>query len=64
MKAVLIDKITPFDKVEVSEVAVPEVKPGWVLIKVKAFGMNHSEQILRHEEIEADYIKKPVIPGI
>lgn len=64
MKAVLIDKITPFDKVEVSEVAVPEVKSGWVLVKVKAFGMNHSEQILRHEEIEADYIKKPVIPGI
>lgn len=64
MKAVLIDRITPFDKVEVSEVAVPEVKSGWVLVKVKAFGMNHSEQILRHEEIEAEYIKKPVIPGI
>lgn len=64
MKAVVIDKITPYDKVQVSEVAIPEVKSGWVLVKVKAFGMNHSEQILRHEEIEAEYIKKPVIPGI
>jgi NADPH:quinone reductase-like Zn-dependent oxidoreductase len=26
--------------------------------------MNHSEQILRESEIEADYIRKPVIPGI
>jgi len=64
MKAILIDKITPYDKVQVSEAAIPEVKSGWVLVKVKAFGMNHSEQILRHEEIEAEYIKKPVIPGI
>ena len=35
-----------------------------MLVKVKAFGMNHSEQILRHEEIDEPYIQKPVIPGI
>jgi NADPH:quinone reductase-like Zn-dependent oxidoreductase len=35
-----------------------------VLVKIRAFGMNHSEQILRESEIEADYIRKPVIPGI
>jgi NADPH:quinone reductase-like Zn-dependent oxidoreductase len=28
------------------------------------FGLNHSEQVLRHYEIEEDYIQKPVIPGI
>ena len=33
-------------------------------MKIHAFGMNHSEQILRQSEIRADYIKKPVIPGI
>lgn len=43
---------------------VPDVRPGWVLVKVKAFGMNHSEQILRQHEIKADYITKPIIPGI
>lgn len=64
MKAVVIDKITPFEDIKISEVALPKIKSGWVLVKVKAFGMNHSEQILRHDEIEADYIKKPVIPGI
>ena len=26
--------------------------------------MNHSEQILRLSEIRADYIQKPIIPGI
>ncbi len=33
-------------------------------MKIKAFGMNHSEMILRKEEIKYDYIKKPIIPGI
>ena len=64
MKAVLLSKITPAEEIALTEVATPEMKPGWVLVKVKAFGMNHSEQILRHEEIEENYIRKPVIPGI
>ena len=64
MKAVLLDKITDGKNITLAECPVPEVKPGWVLIKVKAFGLNHSEQILRHSEINAPYIQKPVIPGI
>ena len=64
MKAVVIDRITPAEEIRLSEAPVPAVKPGWVLVKVKAFGMNHSEQILRREEIGESYIKKPVIPGI
>ena len=64
MKAVLIDKITEGKDIILSEVPVPEVRPGWALIKVKAFGLNHSEKLLRLNEIRADYIQKPVIPGI
>ena len=64
MKAVLLDKITDGKDIVLSECSVPEVKPGWVLIKIKAFGLNHSEQILRRSEINASYIQKPVIPGI
>lgn len=64
MKAVVLDKITEGKDIVVSEVPVPEVRPGWVLIKVKAFGLNHSEKLLRLNEIRADYIQKPVIPGI
>ena len=64
MRAVVIEKITVAEEIELMEVPIPKVKPGWVLVNVKAFGLNHSEQILRHQEIEADYIQKPVIPGI
>lgn len=64
MKAVVLTKPTKGEDVVLSEIEVPEVKPGWVLVKVKAFGMNHSEQILREFEIENGYIQKPIIPGI
>ena len=64
MKAVVLSEPTRAEAVCLTEVPVPEVRPGWVLVKIHAFGMNHSEQILRQSEIRADYIKKPVIPGI
>ncbi len=64
MKAVLIDKITEGKDVILSEIQIPEPRPGWVLVKVRAFGLNHSEKLLRLNEIRADYIQKPVIPGI
>lgn len=64
MKAVVLRDVTPAEQVCLEEVEIPRVQPGWVLVKVKAFGMNHSEQILRLSEIRADYIQKPVIPGI
>lgn len=64
MKAVVLRDITPGDQVHLEEIEIPKVQPGWVLVKIRAFGMNHSEQILRLSEIQADYIKKPVIPGI
>ncbi len=64
MKAVVLNGITPADQVKLTEVPIPQVKPGWVLVKVRAFGMNHSEQVLRLSEIEAPYIQKPIIPGI
>ena len=64
MKAVLIDKPTKSEEIELQEVSIPSVKPGWVLLKVQAFGINHSEKLLRMFEIRNDYIHKPVIPGI
>ena len=64
MKAVVLTGPVRGDEVSLTEYPVPKVRPGWVLVKVKAFGMNHSEQILRQGEIRADYIQKPIIPGI
>ena len=64
MKAVILDHITEGKEIVLSEVPVPEARPGWVLVKVRAFGLNHSEKLLRLNEIRADYIQKPIIPGI
>lgn len=64
MKAVVLNGITPAKEVALSEIEIPEVRPGWVLVKIKAFGMNHSEKILRLQEIEKAYIRKPIVPGI
>jgi len=64
MKAVVLDKITKAEDITISEVAIPDVRPGWALIKIKSFGLNHSEKLLRLNEIRADYIQKPIIPGI
>lgn len=64
MKSVLIDKVTDSKDIELTEVAIPSVKADWVLVKVKAFGINHSEKLLREFEINNDYIIKPIIPGI
>ncbi len=64
MKAVILTKPTKSTEVKITEYPTPAVKPGWVLVRIKAFGMNHSEQILRKSEISASYIQKPIIPGI
>ena len=64
MKALSISEVTPAERARLCDVPVPETKPGWTLVRVRGFGMNHSEQVLRLGEIEAGYIKRPVIPGI
>lgn len=64
MKAVVLRGVTAAEDIEISEIEMPKARPGWVVVKVMAFGMNHSEQILRLDEIRADYIKKPIVPGI
>lgn len=64
MRALRISDVTPAREAVMSEVPIPEVKPGWVLVRVRGIGMNHSEWELRYEEIREDYITKPIIPGI
>ena len=38
MRALKIDRVTPGDEAVLIETPVPTVKPGWVLVKVEAFG--------------------------
>jgi len=64
MKAVVLYKTCSPEELTTSEIPVPVVKPGWVLIKVKVFGLNRSELMMREYEGNAPYIKLPRILGI
>ncbi|MBQ9007394.1 MAG: zinc-binding dehydrogenase [Atopobiaceae bacterium] len=64
MRALQIFDVTPAGKAMLIDVPIPTAKPGWVLVRVRGFGLNHAEWELRHDEIREDYITKPIIPGI
>ena len=62
MKAVVLEKPCEADELVVQEVPTPKVKPGWVLVKIKAFGINRSEIFTRKGESPS--VKLPRIIGI
>lgn len=64
MKAVVLRDITNSDDIVLEEIIRPKARKGWVLVKIAGLGLNHSELVLRVNEIRADYIKKPIVPGI
>ena len=64
MKAIVLTGRCEASEMKVSEIPSPKVRPGWVLVKIHAAGLNHSEALLRMFEIENDYIQKPIVPGI
>lgn len=47
MKAVVIKKVGGPEQLVYQDVPTPKVKPGWSLVKVKGFGINHSEIFTR-----------------
>ncbi len=64
MRAIVIDGCMKAEDLHVTEIPVPEVRCGWVLVKVHAAGLNHSEALLRMYEADEDYINTPIVPGI
>lgn len=64
MKAIVLYKTCSPSELTVSEIPVPEIKPDWVLIKVKSFGLNRSELMMRAYEGNAPYIRLPRVLGI
>lgn len=64
MKAVVLTKTGGPEVLQMTDVPLPKVKSGWVLIQVKAFGLNRSELMMRSYEGDASYIKLPRILGI
>ncbi|MDM5339093.1 zinc-binding alcohol dehydrogenase family protein [Fictibacillus enclensis] len=62
MKAVVLEKPCTASELAVQEVPIPKVKPGWVLVKIKAFGINRSEIFTRKGDSPS--VKLPRIIGI
>ena len=62
MKAVVLDKPCTAAELAVSLVPVPEVKAGWVLVKIRAFGINRAE-IYTRQGFSPD-VRLPRIIGI
>ena len=47
MKALSIADVTTAEHARLVEVPVPDVRPSWALVRVRGFGLNHSELELR-----------------
>src|SRR5260221_10179720 len=58
MKAVVIDKIGGPEVMKIAEVPKPEAKPGTVLIKVRAAGINFADTLFR----QGQYVMQPQLP--
>ncbi len=64
MRAIVLNGCCKAEELQVSEIPIPRVRPGWVLVMVHAAGLNHSEALLRMFEADNDYINTPIVPGI
>ncbi len=62
MRAAVTTKVGSPEVIQLKEVPLPELKEGWILIKVKAFGLNRSEMYTRQGH--SPNVKFPRIQGI
>jgi len=62
MKAIVVRKAGGPEVLEYTEVPTPVVKPGWSLVQIKGFGINHSEIFTR--DGESPSVQFPRILGI
>jgi len=58
MKAVVFEKVGGPEVLKIAEVPKPEVKPGTVLIKVRAAGINFADTLFR----QGQYVMQPKFP--
>jgi NADPH:quinone reductase-like Zn-dependent oxidoreductase len=62
MRAVVLDGPGPVEALSLRELPVPQTRPGWVLVRVRAFGFNRSELHTRLGMAEG--VTFPRVPGI
>ncbi|MCF8261871.1 MAG: zinc-binding alcohol dehydrogenase family protein [Melioribacteraceae bacterium] len=62
MKAAVTKQKGSPEQIQINELPIPSVKDGWVLIMVKAFGLNRSEMYTRQGH--SPNVKFPIIQGI
>jgi alcohol dehydrogenase groES domain protein len=62
MKAMVLEKPCSAKEMKIKNVPIPEVKEDWVLVKVKAFGINRAEIFTRQGDSPS--VKLPRIIGI
>jgi len=58
MKAILFDQLGGPEVLKLGDAAKPEVRPGWVLIKNHAVGINFADTLFR----QGQYLMKPKLP--
>jgi len=50
MRAIVIDKFGGPENLVYTELPEPEPRPGYVVIEIRAFGINHAEMHMRRGE--------------
>lgn len=59
MRAIRLTGPVDIDRLTVSDVPIPDVRPGWVRIRVMALGINESEQTSREGKSDATMMGGP-----
>ena len=62
MKAMVLEKPCSTEEMKIKNVSIPEVKEDWILVKIKAFGINRAEIFTRQGDSPS--VKLPRIIGI
>jgi NADPH2:quinone reductase len=63
MKAIVVEQPGPPEVLRIRDLPRPQLKPGWVLVRVKAFGLNRSEMYTRQGH-SGPAVKFPRVLGI